>query len=144
MDVCLAVHHISRIKEHSEDRAEDISEDDAAHAVGYAVKQGYVNDREFLSKICPSLIRSKGYGDRRITEYLIQKGFSKDDIEEALHNTEHDPVDMICTLLENMNLDFSDRKNIDKAYRKLTVKGFSYSDINSAISRISDEDYYGD
>lgn len=110
----------------------------AEFACNYCIEQGFINDAAILPDIINHLLCDKKYGSRRVMSYLLQKGFEKDMISDALNELSHDSTDDIVSLINASNTDFEDRKSVSKLYQKLLRKGFSYSEIKSSIMKYTD------
>lgn len=115
-----------------------IDEKNAADAVAYAKGLGFIDDEKLLPDICLHLLNDKGYGKIRIINYLITKGFERDMISAALEKLEFDSTDGIVEQIKKSKTDFSDRKAVSKLYQKLLRKGFTFSEIKTAIRKFSD------
>lgn len=93
-------------------------------AVEKIKEQGFVNDTEYAKRLAQSIQNRKGYGRARIMQELYARGIKREDAEIAVAELEEDDSDALKRAVEKMNIDFSDRKSVDKAFRKLYAMGF--------------------
>ena len=105
-------------------------------AVAYVESYHYIDDMRYAS----SYVRYHQYGKsrRRITMDLRSKGVSQEIIEEALDREfVTSEVDMIRSIIRKRGYDPAqkDMKQKQKLYRFLLGRGFSYEDIDSAMSK---------
>ncbi len=110
----------------------------ADYACKYCEQLGFINDAEILPDIINHLLTDKKYGRQRVMTYLLQKGFEKDMINDALNELSHDSTDEIVSLINASKTDFDDRKSVSRLYQKLLRKGFSYGEIKSSIMKYTD------
>ncbi|MBQ7822426.1 MAG: regulatory protein RecX [Clostridia bacterium] len=111
--------------------------DDIDNVISFLCDRGYINENDYFERFCIHNAEKKGYGRRRIEMMAHAKGFSKKTIndrsDEVFENI--DFVDICLGQLKKIkSLDLSDRKSKDKAIASLMRKGFSLSDIRSAIA----------
>ena len=111
----------------------------AAEAVEWAKEYGFVNDLEYARMYINECINSKKYGMRRIKQALIYKGIDAYTIEDALAEVEFEEREMLIPLVEKKLAGNFDRKNVDKVIRHFAGRGYSFSDIKSAIGQIKDD-----
>lgn len=123
------------------------SEDDIILTLDTMVDYGYINDAKFLERLICSYIESDGFGPSLIKQKLYDKGFSRQDIDEAMSSE-----DMQQASFEDKAIAFkikhygespiTDPKERNRAMGKLVRKGFSFSDANKALSFDPENDLY--
>ena len=99
------------------------------------VDYGFLNDAEYAGMLARSYM-SRGYGPGRIRAEFAHRGVPKDYWDEALDQLP-DGGETIDRLLE-ARLRFknpSDRKELKKATDALFRRGYSWDEIQSAVSR---------
>ncbi len=113
-----------------------IDEHDAAAAVAYCVEKGFADDSRILPRFVRYYFETKGYGVMRVRQALVQKGFTREDIDAALEEYETDSIPVIGHYLKKApRQKLDDRKECAKIIQKLMRKGFVYADIRTALSR---------
>ena len=107
------------------------------------LKKGYLDDRALCMEYAESMKRSKLFGTSRLKKELYAKGFDTECIEEALEtiadvNDGDDNEDALMQLLSKKfpSLSPDDREGRAKAVAYLYRMGYSYDDINNAISAL--------
>ncbi|MGF6988895.1 regulatory protein [Lachnospiraceae bacterium PM6-15] len=112
-------------------------EDIAAAALTYVEGFGYLNDREYAKRFVGYRMDKKS---RREIEALMHgKGFSKDDISEALEECYEDEGDgELLAIAEHLRRrryfeQEDDKKSRERTLMYLQRKGFSYDKIKKAI-----------
>ncbi len=112
-------------------------EDASDYAVRRLEELKLLDDKSYAEAMVRSYMR-KGYGAMRIRNELRKKGVPDEDADAAM--TGYKPNnERIKTLLDKrLKGDFSDRKEVQKAFAALARRGFSYSEIKAVISEIED------
>lgn len=107
------------------------------------VAKGYVNDEALCLRMAEAYQRSKLYGKAKIRSELFTKGFSSDNIRDALGELDEAVYEeSILTLLEkkcpdrSLLEDFSVKKKLSAYFFRL---GFSYDEIVNAMERFERE-----
>lgn len=107
------------------------------------LKKGYLDDRALCAEYAASLQRTKLYGASRLKKELYAKGFDADCINAALDELYADGEECgvdsaIKALLAKKfpGLSPDDREGRAKATAYLYRMGYSYDDINNAISTL--------
>lgn len=116
-----------------------IDRDIAIEVALWAEEYGFIDDAEYARVYINECINSKKYGTRRIKQALIYKGIDANTIEDIMCEFEFDEGEALVPLVEKKLAGNFERKNIDKAVRHFIAKGYSYSDIKSAIGQIKDD-----
>lgn len=94
---------------------------------------GYINDLQFAINFVESA--KKTNGKLVIKQKLFQKGVSAENIEKALEGLQQE--DEACKLaFKFMKNKEKSQEAKQKLYRYLLSKGFDYSEISSAVSKI--------
>lgn len=104
------------------------------------LKKGYLDDDALCLEYAESLRRSKLFGAARIKKELFAKGFDAACIDQALDSVceENCNDDVILQLLSKKfpSLDPNDREGRAKAVAYLYRMGYTYDDINNAMSAL--------
>ncbi len=118
-----------------------INEHDAEAAVAYCLEKGFVDDSRLLPRFVRHYFETKGYGVMRVRQALVQKGFTREDVDLALEEYETDSIPVIGNYLSKEPREkLNDRKDCAKIIQKLMRKGFLYADIRAALSRYTEFD----
>lgn len=108
-------------------------------AIEYVKSYGYVDDKRYASSYLRCYQGRKSL--RQMQQELMQKGISREDINEALAEQEfHDEKELIHRWIEKkrVDLDKASRAEIQKLYMFLMRKGFSSSDISKVLRGTED------
>ena len=97
------------------------------------VSSGIIDDVEFAKRYIETTSNTQG---RKLIEYkLITKGVKKSDIDYAFSQTEINSKENAYSVLEKkLKSKPANRETLNKAYRYLVGRGFSYDEVSSAIS----------
>jgi len=93
-------------------------------AVEKLISLDLVNDERYALRLAESLFRRKGYGKQRIIQVIISKGVERDTAATAVESLCLDENEALSRAIDKMKIDFSDKKSVAKAYRKLYAMGF--------------------
>ena len=100
---------------------------------------GFVNDGAYAKSFAQSKKEKKG---KRLIEYeLMAKGLAKEDIENALSEIDSQAEAAYGILLKYLKNKEIDRENLQKGYRYLLSKGFSYEDASYAVGKFKEEEW---
>lgn len=115
------------------------SEDVAWYCVDKLKEYGYIDDCSYSKRYIESLSKSQG---RRLIEYkLMMKGVKKEDISSAYEEIDVDSKESAKLIAEKyLKNKEKTKETIAKAYRYLIGKGFSYEEVEYALSQFK-EDY---
>lgn len=103
-----------------------------------------INDSTYAQRLASDLSNLKKYGKRRILQELMHKGINRETAEEACDLLEADEEEALLPLMrKKLGGDF-DKKSKDRAIRYFVTRGYSFSDIKSAIGQIMAEEDYTD
>ena len=81
----------------------------------------------------------KKFGHFRVRAELKNRGISDEYINEAMAELEGEETDMLLPLVEKKLGGNFERKNIEKAVRYFSYRGYSYDDIKQCIDRLKEE-----
>lgn len=107
---------------------------------------GLLNDEEYARILADDLINRKNYGIKRVKQELSYRGISREIIENTVDSLDNDAENRIILVIKKKYLNkLDDEKGRKRAIDGLLRLGFSYSDIKSALKRVSEfteeEDY---
>lgn len=115
---------------------ENYSEDTCFEVMDILVELGVINDVNFARNLAERLVVFKKRGYYRAKQEMRQKGLTDDVIDEAL--SEYNGI-YEDNILEIINYKYanslSDEKSFDKVKAALVRQGYSYEQINSALSQ---------
>ncbi len=118
------------------------SQETAEAVAQKAAELGLIDDETFAEMYAKELIERKKYGISRVRNELRLKGISSHTIESVLFSLDIDSKESIINLVERKySHKLADEKGRRQVIAALQRRGFSYSDIKSALSDfvISDE-----
>ena len=111
------------------------SEDAADYALAYLTARGLLDDRRFAENAVRSYVR-RGYGALRIRQELLRRGVAREIADAALEECTPEADTLAALLDKKLHGDVSDPKAVQRAVAFLQRRGFSWSDIRTAL-----EDY---
>jgi regulatory protein len=113
--------------------------EDAEAAADRMVELGLINDERYAGLVARHYAQ-KGYGASRIKNELYKRRIPKDYWDEALSSLP-DSGDTLCRLLQSKlrGADLSDRAAVKKATDAMSRRGYSWSEITSALERLREE-----
>ena len=125
-------------KGHEKDAAEKASE--------RLLELGLLNDDEYARILSNDLLERKNYSTKRIKQELAYRGIAREIIENTLDTLDNDAENRIILVIKKKYLNkLNDEKGRKRAIDGLMRLGFSYSDIKSALRKVSEfteeEDY---
>lgn len=99
-------------------------------------ERGYIDDRDYTRRYVLDAVKIKKHGLRRIKNDLSLKGISSALVDKVVEENDIDCNLSLPSLLEvkAARLDLRDIKQRNKISAFLVRRGFSYGDINAAIS----------
>lgn len=79
---------------------------------------------------------------RQMVQDLLFKGISKEVVESAFEDSDFTDGDSLSCFIQKgkQRYDLSDKKAVQKFYRYLLSKGYSYDDVRSALETVTDYD----
>ncbi len=139
-----ALWYLSR-SDHSEKALKDkliaagFMEDACEEACRRMVELDLINDQRYARRLAEYLSVS-GSSKREIAFKLSGKGISSETIKEILSEDESDESEKVLRLIETKYKNkLSSEKDIEKVFAALIRKGFSYSDVRSALRSYSEQ-----
>lgn len=96
---------------------------------------GYINDKYYAQTFVASKQNCKGI--MYLKSQLKQKGVKDEIINEVLSNYKSSEQDILSLATKYLKNKPKDAKTKQKLYRHLLSKGFTYDDINSAMSKLN-------
>ncbi|MCH5317753.1 MAG: regulatory protein RecX [Eubacterium sp.] len=125
------------IKELRDKLLRTVDEASADKAVDKFIEMGYLDDEKFARALAEHLYDMKHYSDSHVKQELYQRGISRDIINDIVESAENDPVESVMTII---NKKYLNKLNMEGGREKVIAamvrKGFSYSDIKSALEQI--------
>ena len=99
-------------------------------------QKGFIDDEALAYKLAEKFAQSKRWGPRRILPEIIQKGIDGDLAREAVDALETDFLASAQYHLQTKyrRLDFSDRKERDRAFQGLVRLGFDFETAREALN----------
>lgn len=105
---------------------------------------GLLNDEEYARILAEELFERKGYGKKRINQELVYRGIDREIAQNAVDALDNDAVKRIILVVRKKYLNkLDDEKGKRRAIDGLLRLGYSYSDIKTALSSLTEfeEDY---
>ena len=105
---------------------------------------GLLNDEEYARILSEELFERKGYGKKRINQELVYRGIDREIAQNAVDALDNDAVKRIILVVRKKYLNkLDDEKGRRRAIDGLMRLGYSYSDIKTALSSLTefDEEY---
>ena len=125
------------IKELRDKLLRTVDEASAHKAIDKFIEMGYLDDVNFARALAEHLYDTKHYSDSHVKQELYQRGISRDIINDIVESAENDPVESVMTII---NKKYLNKLNMEGGREKVIAamvrKGFSYSDIKSALEQI--------
>lgn len=119
------------------------SENASRDAVDRMKELGLINDEAYAARMAEYL-NSSGISKRETEYKLISRGIPRD-IAHELSHTEGDESPKIKYLLEHKYASkLGDEESVKKVFAALIRRGFSYSDVKSALKEYSEEILYSE
>lgn len=118
------------------------------YAAEFAVKQmndlGYLNDRDYAHRLADSLLTYGGLSIRAARGKMLQKGVEKTLADEVLEDFDVNSKELILKLIDKKYKNkLSDEDDKRRTIAALQRRGFSFSDIRSALLELRKEvDFY--
>lgn len=115
-------------------------EDICYDVVDFLANAGIINDRRYAENLGEKLMTVKKCGYYKAFREMRQKGISAELADEILSKYEDGTVDRIIELLNTKYARRLEEENgLTKVKNALVRQGYSYKDINEAVSLISDD-----
>ena len=117
-----------------------VDESNAQRAIDRMLELGYLDDEKYAKALLNHLINNKHMSYAFIKQEMFKKGLSSEIISNALEDVEIDNVESIVELINRKYLTKLNAENgREKVIQSLMRKGFSYSDIKSALGEFENE-----
>ncbi len=122
--------------------AENYDEDICYEVLNRLAEIGCIDDRRYARYLAEKLCTVKKYGYFKAREEMRLKGLSRDIIEEALADYAEDSSERLLELIDKKYARYlTDEKGVKKVKAALARLGYSFADINAAISEYTGGDY---
>lgn len=119
-----------------------VDENSADKAIEKMIEYGYLDDEKYAENLAKYLVEFKKMSRNHIKQEMYKKGVPSDIINNTLENIE---IDNISSIVELLLTKYRTKLNVEEDNKKLIAslmrKGFSYSDIKSALYRIENDEY---
>lgn len=129
------------VKELRDKLLRTVDEASADKAIDKYIEMGYLDDEKFAKALAEHLYTVKNYSDSHVKQELFKRGISRDIVNEIVDNAENDSVQSVITII---NKKYLNKLNIEGGREKVIAammrKGFSYSDIKSALDEIENDE----
>lgn len=106
----------------------------------YLVDKGYLNDLYYAKEFIRQCLESKNLSVNFTKQKLYEKGISKNIYEQILEKYDLDFIEenncKIVAEKKSKNLDLTELKDYQKAYRYLISKGFNYNLCKLTLNRL--------
>lgn len=117
-------------------------EKNSDRAIEKMLEYGYLDDEKYAEKLLMHLLQNKKMSRAFIKQEMYKRGLSRDIISAALQDVE---IDNIPTIVDLINTKYRNKiqaeNGCEKVMQALMRKGFSYSDIRSALNLIENDEY---
>lgn len=113
--------------------------EDMERLIAYLREYGLLDDKEYAGRLAKDLVNLKKFGHFRVRAELKNRGISDEYINEAMAELEGEETDMLLPLVEKKLGGNFERKNIEKAVRYFSYRGYSYDNIKQCIDRLKEE-----
>lgn len=112
----------------------------ASAAADRAVELGFINDLEYAKRRLQLIIDSKKVSLKAAARILLEEGVGREEVELAVEEAEYDPQNAILTLIDRK---YKSKLQSENGYEKVVAalqrKGYSYSEIRTALKSFEDE-----
>lgn len=122
------------------------SEKTSLAVIEMMTEYGYINDERYAKKLAKTYIEIRKYGKKRAALMMREKGLDRDTIDEALAEYDSDAITSeIVELLRKKYIDrlflggLEGKKEMQKVIAALARRGYSYSDIKTALYILQEE-----
>ncbi len=122
--------------------SENYDEDICYEVLNRLAEIGCIDDRRYARYLAEKLCTVKKYGYFKAREEMRLKGLSRDIIEEALEDYSEDCSERLLELIDKKYARYlTDEKGVKKVKAALARLGYSFADINAAISEYTSGQY---
>ncbi len=106
---------------------------------------GCINDRRYSERLAEHYCVTKRFGLRRAREEMRKRGISNELITEALYQYEDTVPERIAELIDKKYARYlTDEKGVQKVKAALVRQGYSFSEVNKALSEYEYETEEGE
>lgn len=107
--------------------------------IDYLSEYDLINDNKYAAMYID--YKSDSKSKKQIIQDLYSKGVSKDIIDSAFENIDFSDDNSLRKIIEKRlnKYNLKEKKDLEKFYRYLVGKGYSFSDIKKALCDFSDE-----
>jgi regulatory protein len=120
-----------------------VDEENAQKAIDKMLDLGYLDDEKYASILLKHLIENKKMSASFIKQEMYKRGVPSDIISNVLQDVE---IDNVTSIVDLVTTKYRNKLNADNGKEKVITalmrKGFSYSDIKDAFSRIENDETY--
>ena len=114
--------------------------DGAEEALEKLEELGIVDDLRFAKAYKNELVQFKRFGKKRVISELFKKGIDRSIIDEVTEDMETDPEELKAIIRRKYLRYLSDEKGKKRTVNGLIRMGYSYSEINEALTEIEEEE----
>lgn len=115
-------------------------EENIERVMDFLCEYKFINDEEFARLYINELKNMKKFGKKRVRMELARKGIPAEIAEQAMLEAEWNEEEVLLPMMrKKLGGDF-ERKNIEKAIRYFSTKGYGYDEIKSAIESLKTEE----
>lgn len=112
----------------------------AVYAAGKMEELGFINDRRYAERLAKSYVNEKRVAPRKAAFLMSSKGIDRDMAKELANDVETDSVEVIKELInKKYKNSLDDEKSLNRTVAALARRGFSFSDIRTAIRLFNSE-----
>ena len=102
---------------------------------------GLTDDESFARDYARELLTVRQYGVHRVRSELLRKGIDKELVEQILAEQEEDPVERLAQLIGKKYRPLpTDPKGMQKIMAAMVRRGYEFSDVRQALTRLTDEE----
>ncbi len=131
------------VKELREKLLKLFDEETADKAINQMLDYGYLNDEEYAKELFSHLTNNKKMSERFIRLEMNKRGISKEITDNLLCNADIDNIGTAFDIIQSKYLNkLNEEGGRQKVIAALARKGFSYSDIVSALEQFESYDEF--
>lgn len=118
-----------------------VDEVSAQRAIDRYIEAGYLDDEHFCQSLVDYLFNTKHYSSNHIRQECFKRGVSAEIVNNIMSDLDLDNLSTIVELLQTKYSARLEQENgKEKVIAALMRKGFSYSDIKSALYRLENDE----
>ena len=112
----------------------------AVYAADKMEELGFINDRRYAERLATSYITEKRIAPKKAAFLMSSKGIDRDLAKEMANDVETDSVEVIKELInKKYKNSLDDEKSLNRTVAALARRGFSFSDIRTAVRLYNSE-----